>query len=79
MRTHWAIRTMRTIVISFLIAAAGLFLAQRKLMYFPRKYAPGFVRNLTAKGLVPIRFVTLSGTQWAYYRAPGDGSPPESI
>src|SRR5262249_7725861 len=71
------------IVISFLIAAAGLFLAQRKLMYFPRKYGPGFVSNLAAKGLVPIRFMTSRGTQWAYYRPPtaplAEGAPPESI
>ena len=74
---------MRTIVIIFLVVAIGLFLAQRKLMYFPRKYAPGYVKSLVAKGLIPIRFTTSSGTQWAYYRPPGmpvaAGDLPESI
>src|SRR5262245_6879970 len=65
MRTHWALRTMRIIVLIFLVAAAGLFLAQRKLMYFPRKYPAGYVQSLAAKGLIPIHFATASGTQWA--------------
>ena len=61
---------MRLVAIIFLVLAATLFLAQRRLMYFPRKYPPGFVVGLTARGVVPIRFETSRGSQWAYYLPP---------
>ncbi len=73
---------MRLAAIIFLILAAVLFFAQRRLMYFPRTYPAGFVKNLAARGLVPVKFATAHGTQWAYYLPPPSAAPgtvPETI
>lgn len=61
---------MRLVAIIFLILAAVLFVAQRRLMYFPRKYPTGFIRDLGSRGLVPVKFETSRGTQRAYYLPP---------
>ena len=68
---------MRLAAIIFLILAAALFFAQRRLMYYPRKYPAGFVKNLASRGLVPIRFETARGPQWAYYYPPPAAQPGE--
>jgi len=73
---------MRLAAIIFLILAAVLFFAQRRLMYFPRKYPAGFVQSLATRGLVPLKFETSQGTQWAYYLPPPeatDATMPDSI
>ncbi len=61
---------MRLVAIIFLILAAVLFVAQRRLMYFPRKYPARFVEGLTARGLESVRFETSRGSQSAYYFPP---------
>ncbi len=69
---------MRLVAIIFLILAALLFVAQRRLMYFPRKYPSGFIRGLAARGLVPVRYETSRGTQWAYF-LPAAGARPGAL
>jgi pimeloyl-ACP methyl ester carboxylesterase len=76
------LRFMRLVAIIFLILAAFLFLAQRRLMYFSRKYPAGFIQGQTSQGLVPVKYETSRGTQWVYYRPPaaaGPGTMPDSI
>ena len=61
---------MRLVAIVFLVLAAVLYFAQRRLIYFPRHYPAGLVARLAAAGLAPVRFETSHGTQWAYYVPP---------
>jgi hypothetical protein len=69
------LRFMRLVTIIFLILAAVLFLAQRRLMYFPRKYPAGFVESLKSRGVEAVKFETSRGTQWAYYVPPPSAAP----
>ncbi|HPB31900.1 MAG TPA: alpha/beta hydrolase [Candidatus Sumerlaeota bacterium] len=77
------VRIMLVIFLSlsgFILAFAGfLFFHQRRMIYFPRRYAPEEERALPQQ-LEMLTFPASSGVQTAYYLPPANGSlPPEQL
>ena len=73
----WIVTLLFLALALVVIPAALLFFRQHSLIYYPRKYAPGYERVLPA-GAVPLRYTTLAGNQVAFYVPPRSGAAPPS-
>ena len=69
----WIVTLLFLALALVLIPAALLFFRQHSLIYYPRKYAPGYERVLPA-GAVPLRYTTAAGNQVAFYVPPRSGA-----
>ena len=73
----WIVTLLILALALVLIPAALLFFRQHSLIYYPRKYAPGYERVLPP-GAVPLRYTTLAGNQVAFYVPPRSGAAQPS-
>jgi len=59
------------IVLAAIIFAAYLYLVQRRMIYFPRRYPPDLISQLSMSGkIVPLRYRTDEGQQVSFYIPP---------
>lgn len=76
-------RVMGSLLTIALLVFAGfsgwLFVAQERMIYFPRRYAPELVRGAEAQGFRRLEFATSQGRQTAFLLPPGGGAAPGAL
>ena len=69
----WLMRMFLILLVIVMIPAALLFFMQHSLIYYPRRYRPGYERSLPA-GAQELRYTTAAGEQVAFYLPPRSGA-----